>query len=137
MSDILRRRYEELERYLSELGRELDLKLVILFGSLARGDWMESSDIDLLIVSDDLSDDPAENFIRLKRGRVEPHGYNTRRFLEELEKPNLLILDALEYGERLVVDDEFMRVVENKREEVKRRYGLKWVDGAWTWRIEY
>ncbi|MEM0329534.1 MAG: nucleotidyltransferase domain-containing protein, partial [Nitrososphaerota archaeon] len=68
MSDILRRRYEELERYLSELGRELDLKLVILFGSLARGDWMESSDIDLLIVSDDLSDDPAENFIRLKRG---------------------------------------------------------------------
>ncbi|MEM4648788.1 MAG: nucleotidyltransferase domain-containing protein [Nitrososphaerota archaeon] len=137
MSDILRRRYEELERYLSELGRELDLKLVILFGSLARGDWMESSDIDLLIVSDDLSDDPAENFIRLKRGRVEPHGYSARRFLEELEKPNLLILDALEYGERLVVDDEFMRVVENKREEVKRRYGLKWVDGAWTWRIEY
>ncbi|MEM1655772.1 MAG: nucleotidyltransferase domain-containing protein [Nitrososphaerota archaeon] len=137
MSDILRRRYEELERYLSELGRELDLKLVILFGSLARGDWMESSDIDLLIVSDDLSDDPAENFIRLKRGRVEPHGYSTRRFLEELEKPNLLILDALEYGERLVVDDEFMRVVESKREEVKRRYGLKWVDGAWTWRIEY
>ncbi|MEM0329535.1 MAG: hypothetical protein QXW02_04050, partial [Nitrososphaerota archaeon] len=61
----------------------------------------------------------------------------TRRFLEELEKPNLLILDALEYGERLVVDDEFMRVVESKREEVKRRYGLKWVDGAWTWRIEY
>lgn len=137
MSDILRRRYEELERYLSELRRELDLKLVILFGSLARGDWMESSDIDLLIVSDDLSDDPAENFIRLKRGRVEPHGYSTRRFLEELEKPNLLILDALEYGERLVVDDEFMRVVESKREEVKRRYGLKRVDGVWTWKIEY
>jgi predicted nucleotidyltransferase len=65
LSDILRRKYEVLERYLSELRRELSLKLVILFGSLARGDWMESSDIDLLIVSDDLSDDPMENFIRL------------------------------------------------------------------------
>ncbi|RLG02552.1 MAG: nucleotidyltransferase domain-containing protein, partial [Thaumarchaeota archaeon] len=49
LSDILRKKYEVLERYLSELRRELDLKLVILFGSLARGDWKESSDIDLLI----------------------------------------------------------------------------------------
>ena len=74
---------------------------------------------------------PLRTSLGLSEG-VEPHGYSARRFLEELEKPNLLILDALEYGERLVVDDEFMRVVESKREEVRRRYGLKWVDGAWT-----
>jgi DNA polymerase sigma len=135
LSDILRRKYEALEKYLSEIKRELDLKLVILFGSLARGDWMESSDIDLLIVSDDLSNDPMENFIRLKRGCVEPHGFSTRRFLDELEKPNLLILDALEYGRRLIADEEFMKLVESKLEEVKRRYGLKWVDGTWTWRV--
>lgn len=135
MSDILRRKYEALERYLSELKRELDLKLVILFGSLARGDWMESSDIDLLIVSDDLSDDPAENFIRLKRESVEPHGFSTRRFLDELERPNLLILDALEYGKRLIADEEFMKLVERKFEEIKKKYGLRWVDGTWTWRV--
>lgn len=135
MSNILRKKYEVLERYLSELRKELDLKLVILFGSLARGDWSESSDIDLLIVSDDLSDDPAENFIRLKRECVEPHGFSTRRFLAELEKPNLLIMDALEYGRRLIVDEKFMKLVEEKFEEVKRKYGLKWVDGTWTWRV--
>lgn len=134
MSDILRRKYEELDRYLSELKQELDLKLVILFGSLARGDWMESSDIDLLIVSDELSDDPAENFVRLKRGCVEPHGFSTKKFLEELERPNLLILDALEYGKRLIADEDFIKLVERKFEEVKRRYGLKRVDGTWAWR---
>ena len=135
MSDVLRKKYEVLEKYLSELRRELDLKLVILFGSLARGDWRESSDIDLLIVSDDLSDDPAENFVKLKRGCVEPHGFSTRRFMAELEKPNLLIMDALEYGKRLIADREFMKLVESKFEEVKKKYGLKRVNGSWTWKV--
>ena len=135
LSDILRKKYEVLEKYLSELRRELDLKLVILFGSLARGDWKESSDIDLLIVSDDLSDDPAENFVKLKRGCVEPHGFSTKRFMAELEKPNLLIMDALEYGKRLIADREFMKLVESKFEEVKKKYGLKWVNGSWTWKV--
>jgi len=66
LSDILRRKYEAVGRYVRELKCKLDLKLVILFGSLAKGSWTESSDIDLLIVSDDLSDNPAENFIKLK-----------------------------------------------------------------------
>jgi len=135
LSDILRKKYEVLEKYLSELKKELDLKLVILFGSLARGDWKESSDIDLLIVSDDLSDDPAENFIKLKRGCVEPHGFNSKRFLDELEKPNLVILDALEYGKRLIADRKFMKLVESKFQEVKKKYGLKRVKGTWTWKV--
>ena len=106
MSDTLRKKYEVLEGYLSELRRELDLKLVILFGSLARGDWKENSDIDLPIVSDDLSDDfsddPRENFIKLKRHGIELYEFSVKRFLRELEKPNLIILDVLKYHKRLV-----------------------------------
>ena len=37
LSDILTKKYEVLERYLSKLRRELDFKLIILFGLLARG----------------------------------------------------------------------------------------------------
>ena len=136
MSDILRRKYEAVDRYVRELKRELDLKLVILFGSLAKGSWTESSDIDLLIVAEDLSDDPGENFIRLKRPGIDPHGFSVKRFLRELEKPNLIILDALEYGKRLVADEEFVKLVEDVFEKVKRRFGLRWVDGTWTWTAE-
>ena len=75
LSDTLRRKYEVLEGYLSELRRELDLKLVILFGSLARGDWKESSDTD------------------------------------------------------------FMKLVESEFKEVRKKSGLKWVDGTWTWKV--
>ena len=136
MSDILKRKYEAVNRYVQELRRKLDLKLVILFGSLAKGSWTESSDIDLLIVADDLLDDPGENFIRLKRPGIEPHGFSVKRFLRELEKPNLIILDALEYGRRLVADEEFVKIVEDRFEKVKRRFGLRWVNGTWTWMAE-
>ena len=136
MSDILRRKYEAVNRYVRELRRKLDLKLVILFGSLAKGSWTESSDIDLLIVAKDLSDDPGENFIMLKRPGIDPHGFSVDRFLRELERPNLIIFDAIEYGEKILADDEFFKKVEEKIKEVKERLGLKWVDGTWTWSIE-
>ena len=50
--------------------------------------------------------DPGENFIRLKRPGIDPHGFSIKRFLREPEKPNLIILDALEYGKRLLADEE-------------------------------
>lgn len=134
MSDVLRRKYEVLEKYLEEIRRELDLKLVILFGSIVKGDWKEDSDIDLLIVSDDLSDDPGENFARLKRYCIDPHAFSTKRFLEELQRPNLLILDAMQYGKRIAADERFTKIVEGLFEEVKRRFGLRWTGETWSWR---
>ena len=37
MSDILRRKHEAVDKHVQKLKRKLDLKLVILFGSLAIG----------------------------------------------------------------------------------------------------
>jgi len=134
LSHVLKRKYEVLERYLEEVRRELDLKLVILFGSLVKGDWREDSDIDLLIVGDGLSDDPGENFTRLKRYCIDPHAFSTKRFLEELQRPNLLILDALQYGRRITADEGFTKMVEELFEGVKRRFGLRWTGETWSWR---
>jgi hypothetical protein len=78
---------------------------------------------------------PWRTSLGFKRGCVEPHGFSTKRFLDELERPNLLILDALEYGRKLIADEEFMKLVEKKFEEVKRKYGLRRVNGTWTWKI--
>ena len=127
MSDILGKRCEVLERYLLELRRELDFKLVILFRSLTHGDRKGSSGINLLIISDDLfddlSDDPGENFIKLKWPGIELYGFGVKRFLRELKKPNLIIRDALEYDKRFVADEEFVKIVKDTSEKVKRRFG--------------
>jgi len=75
LSNISKEKYEILERHFLEFRRELDLRLVILFGSLARGDWKESSDTD------------------------------------------------------------FMKLVESEFKEVRKKSGLKWVDGIWAWKV--
>jgi predicted nucleotidyltransferase len=125
-----------LDEYLEWLRGEFNLRLVILFGSIARGDWTESSDIDLLIVADELSGDAGENFLKLKRYSVEPIGYNTSHFLKEIERPNLLVLDALQYGRVLIADEDYRKDVELKFREVKEKLGLTWTGRTWTWRKE-
>ena len=44
--------YRELERFVARLKAELPVERVYLFGSFARGDIHEGSDIDLIIVGD-------------------------------------------------------------------------------------
>ena len=40
---------------------------------------------------------------------MELHGFNTKRFMAELEKPNFLMMDASEYGKKLVVDRKMLK----------------------------
>jgi len=49
----LRRRYErQIERVVARLRKAYDPEKIILFGSCARGDFSEDSDIDLLIIKE-------------------------------------------------------------------------------------
>ncbi|MCL5076337.1 MAG: nucleotidyltransferase domain-containing protein [Chloroflexi bacterium] len=42
-----------IQRYVNELAREIQVEKVILYGSHARGDYFEESDIDLIVISSD------------------------------------------------------------------------------------
>ena len=69
--------------YLSSLG--LKKYKAILFGSYARGDFNYASDIDLLIISDELPENLNErlSFLNLKRWNtpeVEPIGWTEREY---------------------------------------------------------
>lgn len=45
---------KKLKRLITETKDKLKQKLVILYGSFVRGDWHKGSDLDLLVVSDDI-----------------------------------------------------------------------------------
>ncbi|MEM2398244.1 MAG: nucleotidyltransferase domain-containing protein, partial [Ignisphaera sp.] len=47
----------DLNTLLEKYRKKLALRLVILFGSRARGDYTDRSDIDILVVADDLPKD--------------------------------------------------------------------------------
>ncbi|MEM2946105.1 MAG: nucleotidyltransferase domain-containing protein [Thermoproteota archaeon] len=127
--------YEKIEEFLRQVKR-LRLKLVVLFGSYARGDFTEESDIDVCVVAEDLPENVFERrslsgLYRVSGLRVV--GYFPEEFLKELEKPNFFLHDVLEEGLILHHDESFLKSVMEKRDAVKKKLGLvKEHDG---WRI--
>jgi len=101
------------------------LRLVILYGSYARGDYTEESDIDILVVADDLPKDPRDAYIKLvipEKPEINPIGFNTEVFIKKLEKGEPFILEVLEDGKIICGDQEFQeRIIEIYREK-RREY---------------
>lgn len=90
----------EVARLAESLRSRMDIERIILFGSVARGDYNEGSGVDLLIVGDfterfhkrpidifDLTDLP-----------VEPICYTREEFAEMLRKKNPFVLTVWEEG---------------------------------------
>jgi len=92
-------------RFLSELSRYIHIDDAYLYGSYARGDYLKTSDIDLIIVSDDFKDmkfterlDMIENIIW--RMKLKPHIQAIPLTNEELRngiKRSFLLIDASKY----------------------------------------
>lgn len=119
---------------LCELYRNLEPKLVILFGSYARGDYTDKSDIDVLIVSDKLPTDPREAFattFNLKQPKVMPTAFNTNVFLKKLREGSTFILEILEDGKILCGDEKFIEEVRRVFQEVRKNF--KREGKLWTW----
>ena len=76
-----------IEHYAEELRKEIHLEQLYLFGSYVSGAANSDSDINVLVVSSDFSDDIMENQMLLRRIRrkidlrIEPHPVKT----EDLE----------------------------------------------------
>ncbi|MDJ0268967.1 MAG: nucleotidyltransferase domain-containing protein [Aigarchaeota archaeon] len=134
MSDILREKLRRVEDYSRWVREKLTVRLLILFGSLAREDWTESSDIDILVVADELSSDVGENYIQLKQYMIEPIGYNSDIFVEEIKKPNMLILDALRYGRILYFDEEYLNRIEAAVMRVLKEKKIVYERGVWVFK---
>jgi predicted nucleotidyltransferase len=98
----------------------------VLYGSMARGDNNLWSDIDFLVISDKLPENPLkrlEFLYSLTEEPIELKGYTRNEFLRMIEKRNPLALDSVVEG-KVIVDDGFWEVARNKFEEVKKRYEL-------------
>lgn len=105
----------------------------ILYGSMARGDNNLWSDIDFLVISDKLPENPLKrleflySFIETP---IEVKGYTRNEFLKMIEKRNPLALDALVEGQ-VILDDGFWGMAENKFEETKKKYELVRENKRW------
>ena len=123
----------ELESYLVDLRRLIQVEAAVVFGSRARNDHWESSDIDLLIVSPDFADWPNSRRTDLLlscwpgRPALEPFGVTA----QELEGyGHLLLWDALDQGRPLFDSGAFGRGQSLLRERMSRQ-DLVRTPGGW------
>ncbi|MEM4676026.1 MAG: nucleotidyltransferase domain-containing protein [Nitrososphaerota archaeon] len=112
--------FSKIERYKEIIIQKLRPDLIMLFGSFARRDFNEGSDVDLLVVANF-----RENFLdRIKlllelndelKLPLEPVGYTIEEFSEMLKKGNRFILRILEEGEILHASERMMKIFQRIR----------------------
>ncbi|MFH1196722.1 MAG: nucleotidyltransferase domain-containing protein [bacterium] len=82
------------------MGKGIRFYKVLLFGSFAKNLAHEHSDIDLLLISDQFSDNIFENLkiyskINIKYPRIETHPYTTAQYLANNEFINEIIKESI------------------------------------------
>jgi len=94
--------FEGIEKYKKEVVKRLNPSKIILFGSFARGDVNEGSDVDLVVIAD-----WKEGFLdRIKllldinsfNLPLEPIGYTEEEFKHLIENENPFVLTVIEEG---------------------------------------
>lgn len=83
-----------------QLPSELDVRAVVVFGSVARGDFGDASDIDVLVVCTNLPPGPIERLRRLgdAHPRIEPVAWTPDEWQRQHNRGNPIAVDAVESG---------------------------------------
>jgi uncharacterized protein len=92
-------------QYAKAVQNKYDPVRVILFGSYARGNYNEDSDIDIALVFDDYRNilDMQLELMRLRRkidSRIEPHPFRKKDF----ETSNPIVHEIMKYGQEIFID---------------------------------
>jgi len=115
-----------LGRVEARLGR---VEGVILFGSVARGQAGEWSDVDVLVVSDAFEGMPVPDriglLLELAGPRVEPLGYTYAELTRMVRRANPLALGALIEGRFIKASERLLRLAEEASKAYVRE-GRAW-----------
>ena len=93
--------FKGIERYKEGVIRKLNPAAILLFGSFARGDINEGSDVDMIVIANFKEGflDRIKTLLDLNVGLpLEPIGYTPEEFKKMREQGNPFILDVLGEG---------------------------------------
>jgi len=95
------------QRYAGAINANYSFIKIILFGSYAKGNFNEDSDIDIAVVFKDYSNlmDMQLELMRLRRkidSRIEPHPFRESEF----EVSNPIVNEILKYGQEIKINGD-------------------------------
>ncbi len=108
--------FSKIERYKHILVQKIRPDVIILFGSLARMDFNEGSDVDLLVVADfeEAFLDRIKRLLELNEEvklPLKPVGYTLEEFLEMISKGNRFALEIMDKGKILYKSEKISRIL--------------------------
>ena len=125
---------EEIARFCENIIKALNPSAIILYGSLARGDYKKGSDIDIIIVADNLPQKFTDRIELLlcfsAGGPIEPRGYTPHEFLKMIEEAYGTVLDAIAYG-IILYDRGFIKKAKELFKKTIKTLELKRVTNGW------
>lgn len=124
---------EGVEEFLRRVDEEYGLRVAVVFGSHARGDATQLSDVDMILVCREL---PSGWLERLKaigqraKFPIQALAYTAEELEEAVRRPCFVILDAILEGVPLV-DDGTWEKVKQVYGEIKEKYSLRKEGRKW------
>ena len=116
---------------------QTDLKplAVILFGSLARGDYHQYSDADFCVVLPDPQPSPFVGYDRVVAGDpsgvVQPLVYDAGQFCQMVTEANGLALEVMADGLFLAGDEAFRQEIEALADQTRQQLGIQCTATGW------
>jgi len=129
--------FKALEKFLKELKKNESVLGVILFGSLAKGEFLPHSDIDILVIFKNRVSF-LENNLELRRldnsGLIEPFGYGYEQLKIMLKEINPFIWDIFEEGLLLYAkENKKIKLLETLRDKVRQQFKVEKIPLGWQW----
>jgi hypothetical protein len=126
---------EAVGRFVEEATRRLHPLALILFGSLARGDYHTRSDADFCVILDVPGLTPFQGYDQViacdPSGVVQPLVYNGMQFRQMVREANGLALEVMADGVFLAGDEAFRREIEELAATTQRRLGIERTLTGW------
>ena len=121
--------------FVERASRELRPLALILFGSLARGDYHRQSDADVCLVLAAAPRSPFEGYDRAvacdPSGVVQPLVYGPDQFRQMVRQANGLALEVMADGLFLAGDDHFRQELEHLAAHTRQRLGIERTPTGW------
>jgi UTP:GlnB (protein PII) uridylyltransferase len=124
-----------IDHFIERTNRELHPLALILFGSLARGDYHQHSDADFCVILDEPFANPFIGYDRVvacdPSGIVQPLVYNPNQFRQMINQANGIALEIMADGIFLTGDETFRREIETLAAETRQRLEIHRTATGW------
>ncbi|MEA3345633.1 MAG: nucleotidyltransferase domain-containing protein [Chloroflexota bacterium] len=124
-----------LGNFIHRMTEELFPLAILLFGSLAKGNYHTFSDADVCVILPTPEAHPFEGYGQMASldptGVIQPMVYGREQFMRMISEANGLALEVMYYGIALAGQDAFLAELEEAWQGTRERLGLEKTATGW------